>query len=242
MSGKAEYRGSVLIVDGDPEVGQMISAYFEEHHLPVSCASNRSELDWRIAVADLSVIVLDLGLGGEGGFDLLRLVRSASTVPVIVTTDDYLNEIDRIVAFELGADDYLVKPFGARELLARIRAVLRRQELGRVVRVPRTERGDYRFGGWRLQRRNRQLVDPAGIRRLLSKAEFALLRVFLEQPQRLLCREDLLHAAQDDGVNENINTLIYRLRRKLEPDPNGPRMIETQRGIGYIFMLPVRSV
>ena len=230
--------GNVLIVDGDPEIRLAISAYFERHNLPASCASNRSELCWQIAAADPSLIVLDFGLSRKGGFDLLKRVRSKSDIPVIITTSYHLDEIDRIVCLELGADAYLVKPFSTRELLARVRAVLRRQEIGHVLRRRKMERGGYEFGSWRLRCRGRQLVDPAGISVLLSKSEFALLLAFLENPRRPLSRAQLQQAGRihEGYSNLNIEFLIVRLRRKLEPS-----MIETQRGVGYMFTLPVEA-
>src|SRR6202011_5605594 len=141
-----------------------------------------------------SLIILDLRLGQDDGLDLLREIRSHSDVPVIIMTGHRPDEIDRIVGLELGADDYIVKPFSLREFLARVRAVLRRQEMGRIARTRDPERGGYRFGGWQLERRGRRLLDPNGAQVCLSKGEYALLLAFLQATQRPLTREQLLQA------------------------------------------------
>src|SRR6202022_486704 len=190
-----------------------------------------------------SLIILDLRLGQDDGLDLLREIRSHSDVPVIITTGHRPDEIDRIVGLELGADDYIVKPFGLRELLARVRAVLRRQEMGRVAQTRDPERGGYRFGGWQLERRRRRLVDPNGAQVSLSKSEYALLLAFLQAPQRSLTREQLLQATRvhEDIFDRSIDVQVLRLRRRLEADPSAPRMILTERNVGYIFALSVES-
>jgi DNA-binding response OmpR family regulator len=153
------------------------------------------------------------------------------------------DEIDRVVGLELGADDYVVKPFSPRELLARIRAVLRRQEMGRVARARDPERGGYRFGGWRLERRGRKLFDANETPIPLSKGEYALLLAFLEAPQRPLSREHLLQATRihEDIFDRSIDVQVLRLRRRLEADPSAPRVILTERGVGYVFAMPVEA-
>src|SRR6202790_2902676 len=155
-----------------------------------------------------------------------------------------LDEIDRIVGLELGADDYIVKPFSLRELLARLRAVLRRQEMERVARTRDPERGGYRFEGWQLERRGRRLFDPNATPIALSKGEYALLLAFLEAPQRLLSREHLLQATRihEDIFDRSIDVQVLRLQRKLETDPSASRVIQAERGVGYVFALPVQPV
>jgi len=150
-------------------------------------------------------------------------------------------EVDRVVGLELGADDYLAKPFSLRELLARVRAVLRRHERGRAARARNPERGGYRFNGWSLELRTRRLVNPDGAPVLLTKSEYALLLAFLKAPQRPLTRE-MLQATRvrEDIFDRSIDVQVLRLRRKLEIDPNGPRVIETERGVGYIFTAIVK--
>ena len=189
-------------------------------------------------------IALDLHLGQENGLDLLREIRSSSDVPVIIITGHRRDDIDRVVGLELGADDYLIKPFNLRELLARVRAVLRRFDVGHVAQAHDHERGRFRFSGWLLDRKARRLTDPAGDPVALTKGEYALLLAFLEAPQRPLSREHLLQATRlhEDVFDRSIDVQILRLRRKLERDPSAPRVIQTERGVGYVFAIPVERV
>jgi two-component system OmpR family response regulator len=233
--------GHVVVVDDDPSLRQMVTRYLEDHNVPTKSASNRTELNRHLEGTQPCLIILDLRLGQDDGLDLLREIRSRSDVPIIITTGHRPEEIDRIVGLELGADDYIVKPFSLRELLARVRAVLRRQEIGRAARARDPERGGYRFDGWQLERRGRRLVDRNGAPVPLSKGEYGLLLALLEAPQRPLTREHLLQATRihDDIFDRSIDVQILRLRRKLEIDPGSPRLIQTERGVGYIFALPV---
>ena len=189
------------------------------------------------------LIVLDLRLDQEDGLELLRETRSRSDVPVIIITGDGGDEIDRVVGLELGADDCITKPFSLRELLARIRAVLRRHEAGRSAPQRDPERRRSKFGGWQLDRRLRRLVDPAGSQISLTKGEYALLTAFLDAPQRPLSREQLLQATRvhEDIFDRSIDVQILRLRRKLEPHPSTPQIIRTELGVGYTFTLPVQT-
>jgi two-component system, OmpR family, response regulator len=148
-----ESAGHIIVVDDDPSLRQMLTGYLEGHSVPVKAASSRTELNRQLEGAEPGLIVLDVRLGQDDGLDVLRDIRASSDVPVIVMTGHCCDEVDRIVGLELGADDYLVKPFSPRELLARIRAVLRRQEMGRAARTRDPERGGYRFGGWQLETR-----------------------------------------------------------------------------------------
>ena len=234
--------GHVVVVDDDPSLRQMVTRYLEDHNVPTKSASNRTELNRHLEGTQPCLIILDLRLGQDDGLDLLREIRSRSDVPIIITTGHRPEEIDRIVGLELGADDYIVKPFSLRELLARVRAVLRRQEIGRAARARDPERGGYRFDGWQLERRGRRLVDRNGTPVPLSKGEYGLLLALLEAPQRPLTREHLLQATRihDDIFDRSIDVQILRLRRKLEIDPGSPRLIQTERGVGYIFALPVK--
>jgi DNA-binding response OmpR family regulator len=231
----------VLVVDDDPAVQQTVSDYFEQHGTPTVAVSDRSGLVRRLAGEHPSAIILDLRLARDDGLDLLREIRSRSDVPVIVVTDHSRDEVDCVVSLELGADDCITKPFSVRELLARVRAVLRRREIGRSLRVHDTERGGYRFGGWRLDRRNRRLVDPKAKPVSLSKGEYALLLAFLDAPGRPLSREHLLQATRihEDIFDRSIDVQVLRLRRKLETDPKAPRVIRTERCVGYVFEVPV---
>lgn len=236
-------KGHIIVVDDDPTVRHLVASYLVEQDLSVTAVSNRREFNQSFARTTPDVVLLDLRLGVDDGLDLLREIRSHSDVPVILMTGHRLDEVDRIVGLELGADDYVTKPFSLRELLARVRAALRRQEMGRLARDRSSERGTYRFGGWQLQPRRRQLVDPGGQQVSLSKGEFALLLAFLNAPQRPLTREHLLQATRlhEDIFDRSIDVQVLRLRRKLDLDPAAPSMIRTERGVGYIFVLPVES-
>src|SRR5258706_6016446 len=194
-----------------------------------------------LAGAEVTLVILDLRLGLEDGLDLLRTVPLSSEVPVIIITGARLDEIDRVVGLELGADDYLTKPFNLRELLARVRAILRRFDVGRAAPPRDPERGRFRFSAWQLDGSSRQLTDPAGALVALTKGEYAMLLAFLEAPQRPLSREHLLQATRvhEDVFDRSIDVQILRLRRKLERDPSAPRVIQTERGVGYVFAVPV---
>jgi DNA-binding response OmpR family regulator len=224
---------------------RMVADYLEQHNIDAVPASGRQEMIRCFTLSEPDLVILDLRLGHEDGFDLLREIRSRSDVPIIITTGDRRDEIDRVVGLELGADDYVTKPFSLRELLARIRAVLRRQEAGRAaLQRDGPERGRYKFGGWQLDRRTRRLTEPNGAEVALTKGEYALLTAFLDAPQRPLSREHLLQSTRvhEDIFDRSIDVQILRLRRKLEADPSAPSIIRTERGVGYFFALPVEHV
>ena len=198
----------------------------------------------QLGSTEVNLVILDLRLGQEDGLDLLREIRSSSDVPVIIITGHRRDDIDRVVGLELGADDYLTKPFNLRELLARVRAILRQFDVGRVAPARNPERSRFRFGGWQLDCKTRLLTDPAGAPVTLTKGEYALLIAFLEAPQRPLSREHLLQSTRvhEDVFDRSIDVQILRLRRKLERDPSTPRVIQTERGVGYVFTVPVERV
>jgi two-component system OmpR family response regulator len=223
---------------------RMILNYFGENNIRTPLASNRQEMVNQLRESEVNLVILDLRLGLEDGLDLLREIRLSSDVPVIIITGHRRDDIDRVVGLELGADDYVTKPFNLRELLARVRAVLRRFEVGRVAPARDPERGRYRFSGWQLDRRVRQLTDPAGTPVALTKGEYAMLLAFLEAPQRPLSREHLLQATRvhEDVFDRSIDVQILRLRRKLERDPSAPHVIQTERGVGYVFAVAVERV
>ena len=234
----------ICIVEDDPVMLRMVGDYLEQHNMRAISVSGRQEMARLFAAGEPDLVVLDLRLDQEDGLDLLREIRTRSDVPVIITTGDRRDEIDRVVGLELGADDYLTKPFSLRELLARIRAVLRRREVGRAASPRDAERGRYRFGGWQLDRRTRRLTDAGGTEVPLTKGEYALLTAFLDAPQRPLSREHLLQATRvhEDVFDRSIDVQILRLRRKLEADPSAPQIIRTERGVGYVFTLPVERL
>jgi two-component system OmpR family response regulator len=244
LRGSVDRQVSVLVVEDDPALQRMILNYFGENNIRTPLASNRQEMVDQLRENEVNLVILDLRLGLEDGLDLLREIRLSSDVPVIIITGHRRDDIDRVVGLELGADDYVTKPFNLRELLARVRAVLRRFEVGRVAPARDPERGRYRFSGWQLDRRIRQLTDPAGTPVALTKGEYAMLLAFLEAPQRPLSREHLLQATRvhEDVFDRSIDVQILRLRRKLERDPSAPHVIQTERGVGYVFAVAVERV
>src|SRR5260370_32453406 len=216
--------GHILVVDDDPAVRQLISDYFGQHGIQTASATGRSGVARQLAHGEASAIILDLHFGQDNGLDLLREIRSSSDVPVIILTGRSRDEVDCVVGLELGADDYLTKPFGIRELYARFRAVLRRHENGRSLRTRDIERGGYKFGGWRLDRRSRRLIDPQERPVTLGKGEYALLLAFLDAPERPLSREYLVRTTRlhEDIFDRSIDVQGLRLRRKLEAATKGP--------------------
>jgi two-component system OmpR family response regulator len=234
----------VLVVDDDPGMQRIVSDYLEGHDIEVSVASGGKDMARLLATGRFNLVILDLRLGHEDGLDLLRELRSRSEMPVIITTGHRRDEVDRVVGLELGADDYLTKPFSLRELLARIRVVLRRTDAVRVEPARDPSMGRSRFGGWTLDRRARRLTDPNNTPVTLTKGEYALLLAFVDAPQRPLSREHLLQATRihEDIFDRSIDVQILRLRRKLQGAPDQPSMIRTERGIGYVFVMPVETL
>jgi two-component system, OmpR family, response regulator len=233
-----------LVVEDDNTMRHLVTNYLEDHDIRAVSTSRRDQVSGLLARSQPDLVVLDLRLGQDDGLDLLREIRAQSDVPVIITTGQRRDEIDRVVGLELGADDYITKPFGLRELLARIRAVLRRRETGQANAQREMDRGRWRFGGWQLDRRNRRLTNSAGEPVALTKGEYALLIAFIDAPQRPLSREHLLQATRihEDVFDRSIDVQVLRLRRKLESDPSTPSIIRTERGVGYVFSLPVERL
>jgi two-component system OmpR family response regulator len=231
----------ILVVDDDPAMRHMLLQFFADKQIPATAASSRQDAIRVFATYEPNLIILDLRLGQEDGLDLLREIRAQSDVPLIISTAHGKHEVDRVVGLELGADDYVVKPFGLHELLARAKAVMRRQQLGGLAKQRDREMGIYGFGGWRLDRSNRRLVNPDREQVSLTKNEYGLLVAFLDDPGRPLTREYLMQATRihEDVFDRSIDVQVLRLRRKLETDPSAPRVIQTERGIGYRFALPV---
>jgi two-component system OmpR family response regulator len=236
---------TILVVDDDPSLQHTVVSYLKQHGMQAVVASLSQEADEQLALKEPNLILLDLQLGPEDGLDLLRAIRSRSDVPVIIITGQRGDEIDRVVGLELGVDDYLTKPFDLRELLARIRAVLRRRHGGGATPNRKDkERGRFRFGRWQLDRRAHRLTDIEGILVTLTKGEYALLNAFLDAPQRPLSRQFLQQATRlhEDVFDRSIDVQILRLRRKLELDPGSPEVIVTERGVGYVFALAVEPL
>lgn len=238
---------NVMVADNDPGIRRMVSDYLGQNNMRVARATGKQDISRPLAAERFSMVILDLQLGQRDGLDLLRELRARSDLPVITLAGRH-DEIDRIVSLELGADDCLAKPFSLRELLARIRVVLRRVETvaGEGRREPARAKAPtrLRFGRWTLDRRTRQFADAEGTPIALTKGEYALLLAFLDAPQRPLSREHLLQATHvnEDIFDRSIDVQILRLRRKLKTNPDTPDVIRTERGIGYVFTLPVAAV
>lgn len=228
----------VLIVDDDRQVTRVVMAHLHSQGMQAFDASNGNDMLRHLRQRKPDVILLDLVLGQEDGLQLLRELRRESNVPVIILSGYRRDEVDRVVGLELGADDYITKPFGLHELTARTRAVLRRSMLTRGAAMQRRDDGYYRFSDWTLDLKARTLLK-AGIPEPveLTRGEFTLLRVFVDTPGQTLSRERLLEAisAQDDIYDRSIDVQILRLRRKLEDNPRHPQLLITRRGTGYLF-------
>jgi DNA-binding response OmpR family regulator len=232
----------VLAIDDDPAMRQLIAEYLGDNELRVTTVSTGEEMTRALSEHAIDVIVLDLRLAGEDGMDLARKVRAESTVPIIMVTGRK-DEADRVMGLELGADDYITKPFSPRELLARVRAVLRRYKLVQELLPARDEkRRAYRFAGWELNLRTRRLTSPQGERIELTNGEFSLLQAFCAAPRRILSRDQLLELSRlnrAEVYDRSIDVQILRLRRKIEPNPARPEYIRTERGAGYMFDVAV---
>jgi two-component system OmpR family response regulator len=233
----------VLVVDDDPAIRTLIAEYLRENDLRVTAASNGKEMTAALKEHAIDLIILDLRMPGEDGMQIARRVRDQSSLPIIVVSGR-LDEADRVMALELGADDYVTKPFSPRELLARIRTVLRRSAATQVLTGRQLDVRAYRFAGWELNIGTRKLTSPAGIRIDLTNGEFSLLSVFLAAPGRVLSREQLLEASRlyDDVFDRSIDVQILRLRRKIEENPSTPQFIKTERGAGYTFAAAVEKL
>jgi two-component system OmpR family response regulator len=233
----------VLAVDDDPLIREMIVDYLAKHGLRVTAVSDGRAMAEALATEVVDIIVLDLKLRTEDGMHLARKLRDDSMIPIIMLTGRS-DEADRVMGLELGADDYVTKPFSPRELLARIRTVLRRRHA--EVRQGRPEGiRAYRFDGWELNLNTRRLTAPGGEITVLSKGEFSLLVVLLGAPHRILNRDQLLDLSRlhnDEVYNRAVDIQIMRLRRKIEPDPAKPKYIRTERGNGYVFSVNVETV
>ena len=230
----------ILVVDDHSEIRDLLKRFLEQHGMRVSCARDGKEMKRLLDEREFDLLVLDLMMPGEDGLTLCRELRVKSRLPIIMLTA-MGEETDRIIGLELGADDYLAKPFNPRELLARIKAVMRRTQ-AEIQPVPETLTRDLRFDRWLLDINRRELVDEEGVGMSLSTAEFDLLKVFLERPQRVLSRDQLLDLARGReavAFDRAIDTLVSRLRRKLERDPKNPELIKTIWGGGYLFAADV---
>lgn len=240
----------ILIVDDEDAVRLLLRDCFELEGFAVSEAASGVELTGKMAEAP-DLITLDLNLGGENGLELARQIRARCNVPIVMITGKG-DTIDRVVGLELGADDYITKPFHLREVLARVRAVLRRYD-GSIT-LPGSAAhatsavaplGDrFGFEGWTLDIAKRELKSDDGEVVELTTAEFNMLEIFVNRPARVLSRDnimDLLKGHDWSPLDRSIDSLLVRVRRKVEPNPDTPRLIKTVRGIGYVFVADVRK-
>jgi two-component system OmpR family response regulator len=227
----------ILIVDDHREIRELVSRALAREGFRVSAAADGRAMRQVLADSRIDLVLLDLMLPGEDGLSLCRSLRTRSNIPIIMLTAKG-DEVDRVIGLEMGADDYLPKPFGSRELVARIRAVLRRSQESGATSGPIERPKHYRFGPWRLDTDRRELVRDNATVVPLSTGEYDLLVVLVERPQRVLSRDQLLDLARGRAaatLDRSIDTQVSRLRRKLEEDPANPTMIKTVWGGGYMF-------
>jgi len=240
----AGFAPHILVVDDDPDVRRLISDYLTEFGLRASCAADGASMHEALVQNVVDLILLDLKLPAEDGMTLARELRARSGTPIIILTSRK-DDADRVMGLELGADDYVTKPFNPRELVARIRAVLRRAQSKDHPGAQGEPLRALRFAGWELNLRTRQLTSADGERVELTQADFALLSAFLGAPQRILSREQLLELSRghdEEVFDRSIDVQILRLRRKLESNPSRPELLKTERGAGYFLNARVEAV
>ncbi|MGH8802336.1 MAG: response regulator [Casimicrobiaceae bacterium] len=233
--------GNILVVDDDAEIRNLVAEYLGKQGYRVGVARDGGEMRAALDAQRPDLVVLDVMLPGEDGLALCRRLRASSDVPVIMLTARG-DDIERIIGIEMGADDYLTKPFNPRELLARIRSVLRR---ARALPAAAAQARQLRFAGWTLDCVARHLVDPVGVIVPLSGAQFRLLTAFLERPQRVLDRDQLLDATRGvlaEAFDRSIDVQVSRLRQVLRDNGREPRIIKTVRNGGYVLAATVERV
>ena len=234
----AAKRPSILIVEDDFEIARMLAVTLSEAGMSAEIAGDGIDMDACLRRGSFDLIVLDVMLPGEDGFSLCRRLRAEMTIPIIMLTAQG-EEIDRIVGLEIGADDYVTKPFSAREVTARIKGLLRRAA---YVPPERDSLKPLRFDGWTLDPQRRQVRDPSGARIAMTTAEFDLLLVFCRNPGKILSREQLLahtHAGLAGPIDRSVDVHVRRLRQKIEADPAEPILLKTVRLGGYMFTATV---
>jgi two-component system, OmpR family, response regulator len=237
-----EQHAHILLVEDDEDISRMLTTVLMESGFAASSATSSSEMDQVLLRGNVDLVLLDVMLAGEDGFSICRRLRTFSTMPVIMLTA-LGEDVDRIAGLEIGADDYVTKPFNSRELMARIRAVLRRStgESG----TPAGRVRSMRFAGWEIDPVGRRLCDRDGVEVALTSAEFDLLLAFCLRPGRVLSREQLLeltHGGLAGPIERSIDVHVSRIRQKIEVDPGSPTLIKTVRLGGYIFAASVERV
>jgi two-component system, OmpR family, response regulator len=241
QSASAEAPKRILLVEDDGAISQLLIEILDENGFSAYAVASASEMDRILEQDTIDLIVLDVMLPGEDGFSICRRVRASSAIPIIMLTA--LDEpVDRIIGLEIGADDYVAKPFNPRELVARIRALLRRTHSGSAI--TKNQPQPLRFAGWRIFPRERQLYSPDGIQVTPTSAEFDLLLAFCQHPGRILSREQLLeltHGGLAGPIERSVDVHVSRIRQKIEPDPRDPVLIKTVRLGGYVFTASVEA-
>lgn len=234
MSEDSDPKPSILIVEDDREIAEMLAEFLSGQGYCVDVAGSAAQMDRHLEVTAYALIILDVMLPGEDGLSICRRLRTMTTIPIIMLTS-LGEDVDRIVGLEIGADDYVTKPFNSRELLARIKALLRRSAYGDDNR---RRSSVLSFAGWRLDPQARQLLDPEGADVSLTSAEFDVLLAFCRNPRRILTRSELLaltHVGLAGPEDRSVDVHISRVRQKIEPDRREPTFIKTVRMGGYIF-------
>ncbi len=232
----------ILVVDDDTEIRSLLHEYLQKQGYRVTAVADGRGLRTAVATSHPDLIILDLMLPGEDGLTLCRDLRAKSEIPIIMLTARG-DETDRIVGLELGADDYIAKPFSPRELLARIKSVLRRAR-ALPENLKTEESGLFRFAGWTLDAATRNLTSPQGVVVALSGTDFRLLKIFVDHPNRVLTRDQLidLMLSRDAGPYDRaIDVQVSRLRQRLGEDAKEPAIIKTVRGQGYVFAAHVEA-
>jgi len=228
---------NILVVDDDPRIRQMLTRYFEGEGYAVNAVSDGQEMRAQLKKQEIDIILLDLSLpGGQDGFDLAREIRMQSDIPIMMLTgrDDV---VDRILGIEIGADDYIAKPFHLREVHARLKSILRRRQPAQPKQEENEEK-IVRFEGWTLNLSRRQLLSAGDGEVELTTGEFDMLAAFVQHAGRVLTRDflmDVTRGRQLDAFDRTIDAQIVRLRRKIEADVKHPQLIKAVRGVGYIF-------
>lgn len=231
----------ILLVEDDPEISAMVSEVLSESGFRILTINSAMGIENMLLKGNVSLVVLDILLPGEDGLSICRRLRACSRIPIIMLTA-LGDDVDRIVGLEMGADDYLPKPFNSRELVARVRAVLRR---GSIDGMTDDRRRIYCFDGWKLNSVTRQIFNPAGLRVATTSAEFDLLLAFCQNPSRILSRDKLLQLTRNGlagPIERSIDVHVSRIRQKVEHDPRDPTLIKTVRLGGYIFTPRVELV
>jgi DNA-binding response OmpR family regulator len=227
----------ILVVDDDPQIRELLEDYLQENALRVSVVATGMEMSQVLTDEAIDLVILDLRLAGEDGMAIVRTLRDSSAIPIVMLTG-VRDEADRVMGLELGADDYLTKPFSPRELLARIRTVLRRTKGVALAQAREQRVRAYRFAELELNLRTRRLKRRDGRPVDLTNGEFNLLAALLAAPQQILTRDQLLeasHVYDNEVYDRSIDVQVARLRRKIEAEPSHPQFIVTERGVGYTF-------